>query len=131
MKFEASSMRSWLIGLSALLLVALPASARTDEMFTLTPQSQAVLGESGDTFGIEPPAAHHVVVLLNPDGEDCTLRFPVKQGEGFRVFVRAGLDQRLACDVSLAATGKGATATFSTHCVAAEPRAEPRCPSPN
>ncbi len=125
-------MRPWIIRLTAIVMIAAPAAARTDEVFTLTPQSQAVLGDGGDSFGIEDSSKQQAMILLNPDGEDCTLRFPVKTGEGFRVFVRAGLDQRLVCDVSLSGTGHGPTATFSTHCVTATEEArERRCPAAN
>jgi hypothetical protein len=125
-------MKPWVIRFCVVLLSAAPASARTDEVFTLTPQSQAVLGDGGDSFGMETASKQQVMILLNPDGEDCTLRFPVKPGEGFRVFVRAGLDQRLVCDVSLAGTGKGPTATFSTHCeTVTEAARERRCPVAN
>lgn len=126
-------MKPWLIRFCVIFLGALPASARTDEVFMLTPQSHAVLGDGGDSFGMEAPSSkQEVMILLNPDGEDCTLRFPVKTGEGFRIFVRAGLDQRLVCDVSLSGMGRGATATFSSRCVTASEEArEPRCPAAN
>lgn len=121
----------WVIRLYALSLIAVPASARTDELFTVTPQSHVALGDGGDTFGMETPSKQEVVILLNPDGEDCTLRFPLRTGEAFRMFIRAGLDQRLNCDVSLNATGKGQSATFTSRCVEALADAERRCPAPN
>lgn len=124
-------MKPWILRSMALALVATPAAARTEEVFTLTPRAQAVLGDGGDSFGMEPPSQQHVMILLNPDGEDCTLRFPVKPGEGFRIFVRAGLDQRMVCHISLSGTGRGATATFSTHCEATAGEVERRCPVAN
>lgn len=124
-------MTTLLIRLCAVFLVAVPASARTDEMFTITPDSQVALGDGGDTFGMEVPSSSHVVILLNPDGEDCTLRFPLRHGDGFRLFVRAGLDQKLSCHVSLNTTGGSETATFSTHCEQVEADNERRCPAPN
>lgn len=128
-------MTNWLVRLYAVFLVALPASARTDELFTITPDSHVALGDSGDTFGMEKPSSSHVVILLNPDGEDCTLRFPLRHGEGFRLFVRAGLDQKLSCQISLNTTGEGQTATFTSRCEQVEARSEAsgarRCPAPN
>ncbi len=121
----------WLFRLSVVFLVAVPASARTDELFTITPDAQVALGDGGDTFGMEVPSDSQVVILLNPDGEDCTLRFPLRHGEAFRLFVRAGLDQKLNCHVSLSTTGHGETATFSSHCEQVEAANTPRCPAPN
>lgn len=124
-------MKPWMLRLIAFILVVTPAAARTDEVFTLTPRSQAVLGDGGDSFGMETPSQQQVMILLNPGGEDCTLRFPVKTGEGFRIFVRAGLDQRMVCQISLSGTGKDATATFSTHCETTANEVERRCPAAN
>lgn len=125
-------MTPWLIRLYAVFLVALPATARTDELFTLTPQSEVALGDGGDTFGMEaPPSTRGVVILLNPDGEDCTLRFAMRPGEGFHIFVRAGIDQKLRCHVSLNNTAEGETATFTSHCEQVEALGGRRCPAPN
>lgn len=124
-------MTPWLLRLSAVFLIAVPASARTDELFTITSEAHVALGDGGDTFGMEPPSTHDVTILLNPDGEDCTLRFSLKKGEAFKLFVRAGLDQRLNCHVSLNETGKGQSATFKSQCELAETENERRCPAPN
>jgi hypothetical protein len=124
-------MMPWLLRFTIAGLMTMPATAHTDEMFTITAQSHVALGDGGDSFGMEAPDKQHVVILLNPDGEDCTLRFPLRQGEAFRMFVRQGLDQKLACEVSLNTTGKKDSATFTSRCIMAEPDGNPRCPSPN
>lgn len=121
----------WLLRCMIAGVMALPATAHTDEMFTITAQSHVALGDGGDSFGMEPASKQHVMILLNPDGEDCTLRFPLRQGEAFRMFVRQGLDQKLACEVSLSMTGKKETATFTSRCVMAEPDSSRRCPTSN
>lgn len=124
-------MMPWLMRFTIAGLMALPATAHTDEMFTITPQSHVALGDGGDSFGMERPSRQEVMILLNPDGEGCTLRFPLRQGEAFKMFVRQGLDQKLTCEVSLSTTGKSETATFTSRCVLAEAAAgEPRCPAP-
>lgn len=125
-------MTHWLIRLYAVFLMAVPASARTDELFTIGPQSEVALGDGGDTFGMEVPQSNTgVVILFNPDGEDCTLRFAMRPGEGFHMFVRAGLDQKLRCHVSLNTTAEGQSATFTSHCEQVEKLGERRCPAPN
>ena len=123
-------MTTLFLRLYAAFLIVLPASARTDEMFTVAPRSEVMLGEEGgDTFGMESQLPNHVVILLNPAGEDCTLRFPLRTGERFQLRIRAGLDQTLACEVSLNATGKGNSATFNSRCEQSEASAKPRCPA--
>ena len=122
-------MLTWFIRLYAVLLIAVPASARTDELFKITDQSHVALGDGGDSFGMETPAATgEVVILLNPDGEDCTLRFPLRQGEAFRLFVRDGQDHTLACEISLSGTAEDQSATFSSRCSEADTAASRRCP---
>jgi hypothetical protein len=121
-----------LIWLSAVLLVATPGQARTDEVFTLNPASQVMLGEEGgDTFSVEPPGPDEVTILLNPAGEDCTLRFPLRKGEAFELRIRAGLNQTLGCQIALSGTGKDATATFVSHCVETKSFGASRCPAGN
>lgn len=121
-------MTPWLLRLTIAGMMAVPVTAHTDEMFTIDARSHVALGDSGDSFGMEAPSKQHVMILLNPDGEDCTLRFPLRKGEAFRVFVRQGLDQKLACDVALSETGQAQTATFTSRCVLAEPDGARRCP---
>lgn len=127
-----ASMSPLLIRLTLVLLVAVPASARTDEMFTLNPTSQVMLGEEGgDTFSVEPPGSDEVTILLNPAGEDCTLRFPLRKGEAFELRIRGGLNQTLGCQVALSGTGKDKTATFVSSCVETQDAGAPRCPAGN
>lgn len=115
----------------AMLLMAVPASARTDELFTVTPSSQVALGEDGgDTFGMEPPSQDQVMILLNPAGEDCTLRFPLRKGETFQLRVRAGINQTLGCEVALNETRRDKTATFLSRCVETRDFGARRCPAP-
>src|SRR5262245_57409540 len=114
-------MTPWLFRFAVAGLMALPATAHTDEMFTVTPKSHVALGDGGASLCMEAASKQEVMILLNPDGEDCTLRFPLRQGEAFRIFVRQGLDQKLACDVSLSTTGQQEqSATFTSRCVLAE-----------
>lgn len=124
-------MTPWILRFTIAGMMTLPATAHTDEMFTITSRSHVALGDGGDSFGMEIPSKQQVMILLNPDGEDCTLRFPLRQGEAFRVFVRQGLDQKLACDVSFDGAGKGQSATFTSRCVLGEPDGSRRCPAGN
>lgn len=119
-----------LLRLVTLLVMAVPATAHTDELFTITTTSHVALGdEGGDTFGMEQAAAGQVTILLNPAGENCTLRFPLRKGETFQLRVRAGIDQTLGCEVALNETGKGMSATFVSRCVETPMFGPARCPA--
>ena len=121
-------MLTWFIRLYAVVVVALPASARTDELFRITDQSHVALGDGGDSFGMETPASRgEVMILLNPDGEDCTLRFPLRRGEAFRLFVR-DVNQTLSCEISLSDTSEDESATFTSRCATADAATARRCP---
>lgn len=122
-------MHSLLRVYGVVMLMAMPASARTDEMFTVAASSHVVLGdEGGDTFGMEPPTKDQVMILLNPAGEDCTLRFPLRKGETFQLRVRSGINQTLGCEVALSATARNKSATFVSRCVELATFGERRCP---
>lgn len=117
-----------LLQLFALTILASPHGARGDEVFTIRPQSQVVLGEEGgDTFAVISGTRGEVIVEVNPAGEDCALRFALRKGEQFALRIRSGAEQTLSCRIGLSGIGKDQSVTFLSSCEAAATASEPRC----
>lgn len=94
--------------------LARPAALPTIE---LTPERVVALGAFGDEASIEGARdSHSVVVLVNPYGEDCTLRFVVSVGES--LVLRAGTEdgEQELCEFGLTAVVDRSTARFVYSC---------------
>lgn len=124
-------MKLALLASAVLMAVAVAATpGHADESFVVSPRSVVALGaEGGDTFGLERISRNGVVVLLQPRGEDCTLRFPLTVGES--LLLRAGKpsgDEDLVCEASLLSVTRGAKTEFSARCSMQPASVEKKCP---
>lgn len=117
---------------ATVLLTALVAAVpgRADDSFALGRASIVALGpEGGDTFGLEHIDKDQVVVLLQPRGEDCTLRFPLSVGETLRLRSGpGGSAEDLVCEASLLSIDTKARTQFSAKCSMQAASNERKCP---
>jgi hypothetical protein len=103
--------------------------ALAQETVELTPWTAAEFGgEGGDALSLERITRSGAVVLLNPHGEDCTLRFAMKIGEKVRLRGATIGDQQTVCEVLLVSATESPSAIFTYECLNQTPSAERRCP---
>jgi len=120
--------RLW-IGILA--VVALSCEVLADETLAVSTESVVEFGsQGGDSFTLERVSHNGVVALLNPHGEDCTLRFPINTGESMLVSAGMTDGQQLVCTVSLDSIVDSSTAIFSYRCSSQSPSKERKCPPP-
>jgi hypothetical protein len=120
--------RALRIAVSALLTSSLDI-ALAQETVEVTPWTAAEFGgKGGDALSLEKVTPTGAVVLLNPHGETCTLRFPMKIGE--KVYLRGVTvgDQQAVCEVLLVSASEAPSAIFTFECLNQTPSAERKCP---
>lgn len=118
--------RLWIGVLAA---VALTCEVPADETLAVSTESVVEFGShDGDAFTLERVSHSGVVALLNPNGEDCTLRFPMNTGESMLVSAGMTDGQQLVCTVSLTSIVDSSTAIFVYHCFSQSPSKERKCP---
>jgi hypothetical protein len=106
-----------------------PAQALAQQSVEVTPWTVAEFGgKGGDALSLEKLTPTGAIVLLNPHGEDCTLRFPMKLGE--KVYLRGATvgDQQAVCEVLLLSSTEAPSAVFTFECLNQTPSAERKCP---
>lgn len=102
--------------LCGLLVTSLPHLACAEETFAVRRDSVITFGHGdGDTFGLDEIQRDAALVLIRPQGESCTLRFPIVRGE--RLWLRAVGDhgQPLSCE-ALFVSAEGEEARFTAKC---------------
>jgi hypothetical protein len=101
------------------------------ETLELTRETVATFGDShSDALGIEDAAGEAgITVLVSPDGEDCTLRFPVQVGESLMLRASSAVEGPVVCEATLVSVGAGASAQFAYRCEARAWAPEQLCPS--
>jgi hypothetical protein len=113
-------------------VVALTSSldtARAQETVEVTPWTAAEFGgKGGDALSLEKVTPTGAVVLLNPHGEDCTLRFAMKIGEKVHLRGVTVGDQQAVCEVLLVSATEAPSAIFTFACLNQTPSAERKCP---
>lgn len=127
--------RMWLLGalVGAFAVIeaeAAPRRAALEEpapppaVIEVTPATVVAFGAYGDEASIErAPSSTSAIVLLNPHGEDCTLRFELEIGES--LLLRAGGDgQRLLCELGLVSVVNSAAVQFAYTCSPQDWRAD-------
>jgi hypothetical protein len=115
--------------LAVYVLVSPMGAALAQETVEVTPWTAAEFGgEGGDALSLEKVTPAGAVVLLNPHGETCTLRFPMKIGE--KVHLRGATvgDQQSVCEVLLTSATEAPSAIFTFECLNQTPSTERRCP---
>jgi len=114
-----------------LMLALSPAAVRADETFSVTRNSAITFGHGdGDTFGVDEIQNDVVAVLIRPQGETCTLRFPLLRGEKLRLRAVGTQGERLMCEATLM-SAEGQEARFTARCSEQVTAAsEPKCPRP-
>ncbi len=96
----------------------------------VTPATVVALGAIGDEVSIEgAPDSASAVVLVNPYGEDCTLRFILNVGESLLLRASAEGGQEALCELGLASIVNSSTAQFVYSCVNQAWNTEPKCSS--
>ncbi len=104
-------------------------AALAQETLELTPWTAAEFGgKGGDALSLEKITPTGAVVLLNPHGESCTLRFPMKIGEKVYLHGATVGDQQAVCEVLLMSATESPSAIFSFECINQTPSAEHKCP---
>jgi len=118
--------RLW-IGILA--VVALTCEVLADETLAVSTTSVVEFGgRGGDAFTLDAVSQGGVVVLLNPHGEDCTLRFPLNIGDSMLIGAATDDGNRQACTVSLVSIINASTGLFSYSCADQSLSDKPRCP---
>ena len=118
-------LRIWRGMLTAITLTCV---ACAEETLSLNTASVAEFGSrGGDTFTLEMVSRDSVVVLLNPGGEDCTLRFAVKIRESMQVSAVTNYGQLQSCTVSLVSIVDTSTGKFAVSCSDKRLPDPPRC----
>lgn len=103
--------------------------ALAQDTVEVTPWTAAEFGgEGGDALSLERVTPIGAVVLLNPHGENCTLRFAMKIGEKVRLRGATVGDRQAACDVILVSSTESPSAVFIYDCLNQTPATEHRCP---
>jgi hypothetical protein len=103
--------------------------ALAQDTVELTPWTAAEFGgKGGDALSLEKITPNGAVVLLNPHGEDCTLRFAMKLGEKVRLRGATIGDQQAVCEVLLVSATESPSAIFTFECLNQTPSAERKCP---
>jgi hypothetical protein len=119
--------------LCTVLAVAMPCALRAEGTFPVTRSSVISFGEGGgDAFGLDGISRDDatVLVLIQPQGESCTLRFPIRIGEVLKLRASDAKGHPLVCEASLVSITDEATARFSSRCSEQAARdTEPKCPS--
>ena len=106
-----------------------PGTALAQEIVEVTPWTAAEFGgKGGDALSLEKITPTGAVVLLNPHGETCTLRFPMKFGEKVRLRGATVGDQQSVCEVLLVSVTEAPSAIFTFACLNQTPSAERKCP---
>ena len=112
-------------------LAALTCHAWADDTVEVTPWTVAEFGgQGGDSLALEKITASGAVVLLNPQGEDCTLRFSMSIGEKVKVRGATIEDHQAVCEILLRSTTETPSAVFVFECLDQTPLIERKCPSP-
>ena len=104
-------------------------TALAQDTVEVTPWTAAEFGgKGGDALSLEKITPKGAVVLLNPNGETCTLRFAMKIGE--KVSLRGATigNQQAICEVLLLSVTESPSAIFSYECLNQTPITERRCP---
>ena len=115
-----------------LIAIALTCVAYADETLVVNTASVVEFGgRGGDAFTLETVSRNSVVVLLNPHGEDCTLRFVLNIRESMPISAVTKDGQKQACTVSLVSIVNTSTGIFSYRCSNQSLPDEPRCPPRN
>ena len=119
------------IGCGMLAGAILSAPLHADEIIVVTPASIIAFGQGdGDTFGIESAGRDTALILIKPQGEDCTLRFPLRVGENLLLRATSQDGQPLVCQASLTSIDQAGAAQFSSRCFEQRTQSqEPKCPS--
>lgn len=106
-----------------------PHVALAQDTVELTPWTAAEFGgKGGDALSLERITPIGAVVLLNPHGENCTLRFAMKIGEKIRLSGATIGDRQAVCEVILASSTQNPSAIFLYECLSQTPTADRRCP---
>jgi len=117
------------IGRGLLTLIALTCVAYGDETIAVSTESIVEFGgRGGDAFTLDAVSQDGVVVLLNPHGEDCTLRFPLKVGDSMLIGAAIDDGDKQVCTVSLVSILNASTGLFSYSCANQSRFDKPRCP---
>lgn len=104
-------------------------SVSAQETLEVSPWTVAEFGgPGGDALSIEKVSRTGVILLLNPHGEECTLRFPMKIGEKIRVRGATVNEQQAVCEVLLISTTEEPSAVFSFECLSQTPSTKRTCP---
>ncbi len=115
------------LGIS-LLLGVLPMRAWADDTLEVSPWTVAEFGGAGgDALSIEKITPTGIVVLLNPHGEDCTLRFPMSIGDKISIRGATVEEQQAVCEVMLMSTTEAPSAIFNYRCLNQTPSNERKC----
>lgn len=118
------------IALAAALAVGALMPVSAQQTLEVSPWTVAEFGgPGGDALSIEKISRTGAVVLLNPRGEECTLRFPMKIGEKIRVRGATVEEQQAVCEVLLMSTTESASAVFSFECLSQTPTSARACPA--
>lgn len=114
-----------------LTVIALTCVAYGDETLAVSTASVVEFGgRGGDAFTLDAVSRDSVVVLLNPHGEDCTLRFPLNIGESMQIGAVTDDGDKQACTISLVSIINASTGLFSYSCANQSLSDQPRCPPP-
>jgi hypothetical protein len=104
-------------------------TALAQETVEVTPWTAAEFGgEGGDALALEKITPPGAVVLLNPQGETCTLRVPMTLGEKVRLRGAPVGDQQAVCEVLRVSATEAPSAIFTFACLNQTPSAERKCP---
>jgi hypothetical protein len=118
------------IALAGALATAALVPASAQQTLEVSPWTVAEFGgPGGDALSIEKVSGRGAVILLNPRGEECTLRFPLKIGEKIRVRGATVEEQQAVCEVLLISTTEAASAVFSFECLNQTPTSVRACPA--
>lgn len=102
--------------------------AAADETLEVSPWTVAEFGgKGGDSLSLEKITSRGAIVLLNPHGESCTLRFPMSIGEKVQVRGATVADEQAVCEVLLRSTTEAPSAIFVFECLNQTPSFERKC----
>ena len=115
----------------ALFLTAAFSPALADETFSVAPEQAVTIGGgTGDTFGVESLSQKDrmAVLLLRPQGEDCTFRFPLFIGRSVQLRSEDASGQSLLCSATLRSITDDKRAQFGADCKPQPRSNERKCP---
>ena len=98
------------------------------QSFLVTPSKVVELGTNGDTLGIDGLVEDTVFVLVQPRGETCILRFPIRIGESLFIRTSDTDGRSTLCEATLVSIDYDTGARFTARCELQATSSDPKCP---